>query len=125
MKSIFKKQIIAGVVVGCLLFSTVTLGAMTKILTGDLITKNPIYSAPKGYATTMGFNRITAKCTVSKSGYTTKSVSASRNVKNGGSIETDWVSGPTYASSGTKFKSVHTGYDKDGTYQYLTASKGY
>ena len=75
----------------------------------QLYTKNPLYSAPKGYSDTYGYKKITAKCTVSKSGYTTRSVSSSKSLKSGfGGVETDWISGPTYKSSGTKFVSKHT-----------------
>ena len=44
-----------------------------------------------------------------KSGYTTRSVSSSKSLKSGfGGVETDWISGPTYKSSGTKFVSKYT-----------------
>ena len=75
---------------------------------------------------TYGYKKITAKCTVSKSGYTTRSVSSSKSLKSGfGGVETDWISGPTYKSSGTKFVSKHTGYSHDGIYSELKASKKY
>lgn len=100
-------------------------GAMGSELYGVLYTRNPLTSGPQGYAYTMGFKTITAKCTVSKSGYTTRSVSASETVSGtyGGAVETPWITGPTYAASGTTFKSDHTGYSNTGVYQTATASK--
>lgn len=119
-----KRAIIFGALVGTMLTGAVTAGAMGKIPVGNLYTKNPIYSAPKGYAETIGpKGSLSAKCTVSKSGYSTKSVSATK--KTSGSVETSWISGPTYSSSGTKFKSTHSGYDADGNYWTGTASKQY
>lgn len=119
-----KKQIAAGVVAGCLVFPAVMAGAMTINVDGKLHTRNPITSGPQGYAWTMGHKTITAKVTVSKSGHTTKSISASKNAGTaGGTVETDWLTGPTWASEGTTFKSDHTGYSYYGVYQTLTASK--
>jgi len=124
MKSL-KKQIVAGVAAGCLLFPVVA-GAMTTSVTGYLHTRNPLTSGPQGSAETMGYKTITAKVSVSKSGYTTKSVSASKNAGSGGDVvETDWVTGPTYTSAGTTFKSTHTGYSYSGQYETQTASKGF
>lgn len=119
-----KRTIVLGALVGTMLTGVITVGAMGKMPYGNLYTKNPVYSAPKGYAETVGPNGpLSAKCTVSKSGYTTKSVSASKRTS--GSVETSWISGPTYSSSGTKFKSTHTGYDTDGNYWTGSASKQY
>lgn len=116
-----KKSIIAGVITGLMLSIAVTSGAMSTTVVGYLHHKNPITSAPKAYAETMGFKSLTAKCTASKGGKTNShKVSGS-----GPSVETDWVSGPTYASSGTKFSGVHTGYDVDGYYHSLTSSYTY
>lgn len=124
MKRCICKTIATGALCG-VLFATVV-GAATLNISGTLTTKNPIYSAPKGYASTFGYKKISAKCTVSKSGYTTKSVSSSKSAKKGClNVETDWVTGPTYKSSGTKFQSKHTGYDHFGVYSELTASKKY
>ena len=122
MKSV-KKQVAAGMLCGTMMFSAITVGAMTSNVDGILYTKNPIYSAPQGYAWTMGFGTITAECTVSKSGYETKTVSSSGT--GGSTIETDWVTGPTWEAAGTIFKSKHTGYSVDGVFQTLTASKEY
>lgn len=120
----FKKQIVAGVVSGCLLFPAIMAGAMTTDVDGKLNTRNPLTSGPQGSAYTMGYKTITANVTASKSGYTTKSLNASKNAgTSGDSVETDWLTGPTYASSGTTFKSTHTGYSYSGVYKTLTASK--
>ena len=126
MKSYVKKCVLLGCTIGILMSSIITATAMTTSLDGHLYTKNPLWSAPKGYASTAGYKKITAKCTVSKSGYSTKSVSTSDNAGTaGGYIETDWIYGPTYKSSGTKFTSKHTGYDYFGTYYTKTASYKY
>ena len=122
MKSV-KKQVAAGMLCGTMMFSAITVGAMTSNVDGVLHTKNPFLSAPQGYAWTMGFQTITASCSVSKDGYETKSVSASDT--NCSTVETDWVTGPTWQAEGTIFKSTHTGYSVDGVYQVLTASKEY
>lgn len=125
MKSL-KKQIVAGVVSGCLLFPAIMAGAMSSQVEGWLYTRNPLTSGPQGYAKTMGFKTITAKVTVSKSGHTTTSLTASKNAGSyGDSVETDWLTGPTYASAGTKFTSFHSGYNTDGVYQTKYASKSY
>ncbi|MFG6326201.1 MAG: hypothetical protein K1W00_05080 [Lachnospiraceae bacterium] len=119
-----KKSIFLGIITGILLAGSIGASAMTYKPTGYLYTKNPIYSAPKGYAETIGPNgTISAKCTVTKSGYTTKSVYAS--TKSSCQVETDWVSGPTYKSSGTTFTSNHTGYNADGAYWTGYAKKSY
>ena len=124
MKKSICKVIAMGALCGVMLTSVV--GAATLYVEGTLYTKNPLYSAPKGYSDTYGYKKITAKCTVSKSGYTTRSVSSSKSLKSGfGGVETDWISGPTYKSSGTKFVSKHTGYSHDGIYSELKASKKY
>lgn len=124
MKNCMCKIIAMGILCG-VLFTSIA-GAATLNVSGNLTTKNPIYSAPKGYADTCGYKKITAKCTVSKSGYTTKSVSSSKSAKSGFLyVESDWVSGPTYKSSGTKFVSKHTGYNYNGVYTELSASKKY
>lgn len=124
MKKCICKVIAAGVLCGAL-FATVV-GAATLNISGTLTTKNPIYSAPKGYTSTFGYKKVTAKCTVSKSGYTSKSVSSSKSAKKGCIyVESDWVTGPTYKSSGTKFKGKHTGYDYFGVYSELSSSKKY
>lgn len=124
MKKSICKVIAMGALCGVMLTSVV--GAATLYVEGTLYTKNPLYSAPKGYSDTCGYKKITAKCTVSKSGYTTRSVSSSKSLKSGfGGVETDWISGPTYKSSGTKFVSKHTGYSHDGIYSELKASKKY
>lgn len=121
------KKILSSIIIGiaCGAIMSIPVGAATIIVEGQLYTSNPVYSAPKGYATTAGYNSITAKCSVSKSGYNTKSVSVSQKCNKGsqGYIETDWVSGPTWKSSGTKFTSKHTGYTYDGDYKTLCASK--
>ncbi len=125
MKKNLGKQLIVGVVLGCMLFTGITAGAMTTNVTGWLYTKNPIYSAPQGYAQTMGYKTISAECSATKAGKTT-SQTVTKNVGTaGGSVETDWVYGPTYASSSTTFKSVHTGYNDSGTRAYLTTSYSY
>ena len=124
MKILKKKSIFAGVFTAIILTTTIYVGAMTSTLCGTLYTKNPLLSAPKGYAWTMGFSTCTAQCTASKDGVT-NSQTVSKYLKDGGSIETDWISGPTYSSSGTTFSSVHTGYDDKGNYTVLTASKKY
>ncbi|OCA84087.1 hypothetical protein A8F94_15280 [Bacillus sp. FJAT-27225] len=125
MKSL-KKQIVAGVLSGCILFPAISAGAMTLYVDGTLYTRNPLTSGPQGYAWTMGYKTITAKVTVSKSGETTKSLSASKNAgTSGSSVETDWLTGPTYSSAGTTFKSTHTGYSYYGVYETLTASKSF
>lgn len=125
MKKSICKVIATGIMCGLLSVSIV--GAASLEVEGSLTTMNPLYSAPKGYAETTGFKKITAKCTVSKSGYNTKSVTSSRTLaKNAfGYVETDWISGPTYTSKGTKFTSKHTGYTYQGIYKTLTASKKY
>jgi hypothetical protein len=98
-------------------------GAMTNNVDGKLYTRNPVTSGPQGYAWNMGFKTITA---VSKSGHTTKSISASKNAGSyDDSVETDWLIGPTYTSAGTKFTSFHSGYNTDGVYQTKYASKSY
>ena len=110
-----KKIIMMGVMAGMLTMTGVSAGAMGIKPVGYLTTANPLYSAPKGFAKTVGPSRtITAKCVVKKSGYSKKSVYASKN--NGGTVETKWVYGPTYVSKGTIFHSVHTGYGVNGTY---------
>lgn len=119
-----RKAIVLGGMVGAILMGAFTTNAMTNVPYGYLYTKNPLTSAPKGQAETIGpKGPITAKCTASKKGYTTKSVSATKNTS--GSVETDWVKGPTYASEGTKFTSKHTGYDVDGNYCTATQSRSY
>lgn len=125
MKKMLKKQIAAGVICGMMLFTAISAGAMSSQVEGFLKTSNPPLAAPKGYAKTTGYKTITAKCTVSKSGYTTNSVSASKKEPYGGSVETNSISGPTWASAGTTFKSTHTGYSSSGAYQTKTASKKY
>lgn len=119
-----KKAIVLGSLFGVLIMGTINVGAITTKPIGTLSTQNPIYSAPRGYAGTIGpVGPISAKCTVSKSGYVTRSVSAS--IKQSGSVETSWVYGPTYKSAGTKFKSKHTGYNIYGNYVSFTSSYSY
>lgn len=120
-----RKVILLGCLTGVILAGGLNADAMSCIPEGTLYTQNPIISAPKGYARTIGpTGTISAKCTVSKSGYTTKSTSVSG--QGGSMVETDWIYGPTYASSGTKFKSNHTGYRGDnGAYWTASASKSY
>lgn len=119
-----KKAIILGALTGTVLTGTITAGAMGNVPVGYLYTKNPIYSAPQGYAKTVGPNGpISVRCIVAKSGYTTKSVSATK--KTSGSVETSWISGPTYSSSGTLFLATHTGYDTHGNYCTASTSKQY
>ncbi|SDT05865.1 hypothetical protein SAMN05444162_2970 [Paenibacillaceae bacterium GAS479] len=126
MKVIFKKQVVAGVVLGCLLLPAAMIGAAGTQVSGTLNTRNPLTSGPQGYAYTYGFQTITAKVTASKEGYTTTSLTASKNAgSSANSVETDWLTGPTYASAGTTFNSVHTGYNIDGVYQTLYSSKSF
>lgn len=126
MKLNVKKLFFLGCAVGVLMSTIITTSAMSSKLDGWLYVKNPLWSAPKGCAKTMGFKEITAVCTVSKNGYSTKRVSTSDTVSSmGGMVETDWISGPTYKSAGTKFTSKHAGYDDDGTYRSKTASYKY
>ena len=122
MKSV-KKQVAAGMLCGTMMFSAITVGAMTSEVDGKLYTRNPIISAPQGYAWTMGFQTITATCSVSKEGYETETVSVSN--KDCSTVETARVTGPTWEAAGTTFKSTHTGYSVKGVYQTLTASKEY
>lgn len=122
VKIIQKKPIIAGMILGLVLTSPITVGAMSINVWGELTTENPVWSAPKGKATTTGRKKIVAKCTAEKNGVTR----TERVEKNGGgSVKTGWVFGPTYKSAGTKFKSVHTGYSHAGKYQALTKHKMY
>ncbi len=122
VNKILKKPIVAGMILGMVLTSAITAGAMTKTVCGELKTQNPLYSAPRGYAWTMGHKKITAKCSATKGGET----NSKKVTKNStGSVETDWVYGPTYASSGTTFKSVHTGYSSSGVYASLQASRSF
>lgn len=119
-----RKAIVLGGMVGTILMGVFTTNAMTTVPYGYLYTKNPLTSAPKGQAKTVGPQEpITAKCTVSKEGYTTKSVSETKNTS--GSVETDWIKGSTYASEGTIFISNHTEYDVNGNYCTATQSKSY
>ena len=69
-ENILKKPVIAGMVLGLVLTSGVTAGAMTTMVEGYLYTQNPIYSAPRGYAKTIGHKKITAKCSATKNGQT-------------------------------------------------------
>ena len=119
-----KKAILLGCLTGVILAGSLGVNAMSIIPEGTLYTQNPIISAPKGYARTIGpTGTISAKCTVSKSGYTTKSTSVSGE---SAMVETDWIYGPTYASAGTKFTSNHTGYRGDnGAYWTASATKSY
>lgn len=121
----FKKKIVVGVITGCLLLPAALAGAMGTQVTGTLYTRNPVTSGPQGYAYTMGYKTITAKVTVSKEGYTSKSLSVSKEAPNGSSVETDWLTGPTYASAGTTFESYHTGYTIDGDYRTLSSSHSF
>ncbi len=126
MKKNLSKQIIMGVILGCMLFTGTTAGAMTTGVDGVLYTRNPIYSAPQGYALTTGYKRIYAECSAER----TKDGKKEINIKSKSStsssvVETDWVSGPSYFSSGTTFRSYHTGYDAYGTYKTLSASYKY
>lgn len=121
----FKKNIVLGIVTGTMLMSAMTVGAMSSTMDGWLYYQNPLTSAPRGYAKTMGYYNISAKCTAKKDGETnSKSISEDKG-KNGGLVETDWVYGPTYASSGTTFTSKHTGYDEDKSYHTKTATYKY
>lgn len=121
-EKILKRPVIAGMILGLVLTSSVTVGAMTTMVEGYLYTQNPIYSAPRGYAKTIGHKKITAKCSATKNGQTN---SKKVTKKSGGTIETDWVYGPTYKSASTKFKSEHTGYTMWGDYKTLSAAKKY
>ena len=114
------KGMILGVCMGICFTCTAT--AATINISGQLYTKNPFYSAPKGYAQTYGHKYIYAKCSVSKRGYKTKSTSNSKYCSEG-VVETDWVYGPTWKSSGTTFFSNHRGYDYYGNFQTITKSK--
>lgn len=122
MKNKVKSAILGGLL-GVVL--TTSVGAATINVSGALYTKNPIYSAPKGYASTFGYGKVKAHCSVAKKGYTTKSKSAYYNfgAKHCGSVSTDWISGPTWESKGTKFTSKHEGNNVYGAYETLTASK--
>jgi len=52
-----KRTIVLGALVGTMLTGVITVGAMGKMPYGNLYTKNPVYSAPKGYAETVGPKR--------------------------------------------------------------------
>jgi hypothetical protein len=99
--------------------------AATIKCSGYISGNNPIYSAPYATATTWGHQHITAQLSVSKSGYDTRSCSVEKDAGLGSTVETSALYGPTYASAGTNFYSVHTGYDYYGNYEYLTASLSY
>jgi hypothetical protein len=121
-----KKSIITGIIIGTFLMSGILVGAMGTEVDGWLNTTNPIYSAPYATAKTMGYQNISAEVSVSKSGYDVKRNSVANNVGSyGGSVETSKLYGPTYASEGTNFYSVHTGYTNAGEYKYLTSSISY
>lgn len=115
-----------GMAVGFLAFGATTSGAMTLTPTGHLTTGNPIATAPYGIASTesnhSSYGKATAKVTVSKSGYATKSKSVKNKAK---SVETDRLYGPTWASKGTKFVSNHSGYDYKGKKWTGVASKSF
>ena len=114
-----RKSIISGIICGVMLISTVA-GAKTLSLDGYLETRNPIYSAPQGRASTYGYKTCTAQVKATKNG-TTNSQKKSGTEK----AITSWVSGPTYTSSGTTFSSTHTGYDYWGNYTVKYASYKY
>ncbi len=118
VKKFVSKPVLSGIIMGIMLMSSVAIGAMSSNVEGWIYTKNPLFSNPKGYAYTMGFQTITAKISASKGG-TTNSQTVSEYNKYGGSVETDWISGPTYSSSGTVFRATHTGYNNKGVYEVL------
>ena len=118
---LISKPVLTGILMGIVLMFTAGVGAMSARVDGWLYTKNPLFDNPKGYAKTMGCQTITAEVKVTKGGKT----NSQKVSKSGGVVETDWVSGPTYSSSGTVFKSIHTGYDIDGNYEVLYASRSY
>lgn len=121
-----RKSILLGVCMGMFIMGSIGVKAATLNCTGYISTNNPIYSAPYATATTWGHQHITAQLTVSKDGYDTISCSAEKEAGIGGStVETSALYGPTYASAGTNFYSVHTGYHHDGYFEYLTASYSY
>lgn len=124
IEKMFRNIVVLGVLAGTLFVSSVV-GAADFYIRAGLTTRNPLTSAPQGCADTVGYRTISAKCTARKGGtsnsqYVTKNVGTS-----GGSVETEWVSGPTWRSYATTFKSNHTGYNKDGTYQSTSLSKSY
>lgn len=73
----------------------------------------------------MGDKNITATCKAEKGGKTNKQSVSMNAGKNGDRLEADWISGPTYAYSGTTFTSKHTGYDEDKSYHTKTATYKY
>lgn len=119
------KILALGFVTGCMLLSSIDSGAMSSNVGCNLETFNPWYGTPYGYAETMAHIQANATIKVSKSGYTTKSASVSRNFKHPGTVTTDTVSGPTWVSEGTVFRGEHSGYNADGTYSYKTTYKSY
>jgi len=124
LKRLVKKSVLTGVLVGTLLVASVTVWGISSQVEGKLFTLNPLLSNPKGYALTTGYKNITAKCSASKDGVI-NSQTKSSYASTGGSVETNYVSGPTFASSGTTFKSTHRGYNSTGIYQIKSNSKSY
>lgn len=122
-----KKGIIKSLLIALALSiaTIIPVGAATIDIYGHLSTSNPIWSAPYGNASTFGWFYAYAECTVSKSGYETKSVSTSLCDSYSVYAETDNIYGPTWESSGTVFTSSHSGYSYYGDYQTVYLSSSY
>lgn len=119
-----RKSKLYGCITGIILMSSISVGAMGIVMEGGLKCKNPLSSAPYGYAWTQApKGPLTAKVSVSKKGYTTRSKAAT--YKGTGRVDTPKLYGPTYVSKGTNFRSDHVGYNNKGKKQLLVCTKKY
>ena len=111
-----KRRIVCGLMLGMLLSIGTTVGAMT-IWDGNLTTENPMFSAPRAYSWLCAGEATNVDLTVyaEKSGYSSKSLS--QHWDSGSIFETDWLVGPTYSASGTKFSTTQRGYDCTGKWR--------
>lgn len=116
-----RKTKILGCLTGLALMASFTVGAMGSKVDGTLYHRNPITGAPQGKAWTMApKGKILAKVTATKPNYSIRTKTSESTGP--GTAETGWLSGPTYKAAGTKFVSLHRGYNSKGKREILTAS---